>query len=93
MDKFNIEFIDNSDKHIPNEIDQSPGFGQVQSNFGNHDESNESEENEFRKQKKKLSFSDPTIILFSIVLMMEGMWYSIAAPFLPSEADSIGTVN
>jgi hypothetical protein len=40
-----------------------------------------------------LSFSDPTIILFSIVLMMEGMWYSIAAPFLPSEADSIGTVN
>lgn len=41
-------------------------------------------------KRNKLSYTDPTIIFFGILLAMEGMCYSIAAPFLPSEANSIG---
>jgi hypothetical protein len=48
-------------------------------------------ENQFDEEKaEKISFMDPKIILFWVLLTVQGMWYSMAAPFLPSEAASIG---
>ena len=43
-----------------------------------------------RDQTRKISFLNPTIVLFWIMLTVMGMWYSIAAPFLPSESAAIG---